>query len=177
MSTNPYVAFQSQAAAFLFIDGGKDLQNALTVFQILLGVSRASYSRTYSYGIDESRSVDDLDFDRDPSLQARKDLAVPPLEWIHYSALRLLVAAILILLHHSSVPLVRSADSSADFCPRSRAALPPINAEVRLHRQYGQKGYSIMAIHQIPASSVIPLVCRAGSVLIFRLETQFGWVE
>ena len=53
MATNPYVAYAEQAAAFLFIDGGKDLQNALTFFQVLLGVSRQSSSHVDSYAADE----------------------------------------------------------------------------------------------------------------------------
>ena len=53
MATNPYIAFQAQAAGFLFIDGGKDLQNALTIFQVLLGVSRESYHRSVRYCADE----------------------------------------------------------------------------------------------------------------------------
>ena len=39
MPRNPYIGFQAQAAAFLFISGGKSVETALTIFQVLLLVS------------------------------------------------------------------------------------------------------------------------------------------
>lgn len=39
MSFNPYLPFQAQAKAFLFIEGGETFLNIITTYQVLMGVS------------------------------------------------------------------------------------------------------------------------------------------